>query len=130
MAVLTGASGELRFRGQRIGKCRDFSMDISRDVLETTVLGSYDRSYTEGIRGATGSATVLYDDTDATTLELVNTIFSNDGPQPVSMVLNTATNRSLSFSAIVTQVSTPVSVGDVTACSISFQVSGPFDSTF
>jgi hypothetical protein len=131
MAVLTGTSGELRYRGNRVGKCREFSLDISRDALETTVLGQWDRTYIEGIRGATGSTTVLYDRDDAATRQLVNSVFRNsDGAQPIDLVLSTAIGAELKVNAIVTGVSTPVSVGAVIACSVSFQVSGPIGGGF
>lgn len=130
MAVLTGTSGELRYAGIRIGKCRSFSIDISRDALETTTLGSKDRTYIEGLRGATGSAAILYDEDDAATISMLNSIFRDDGDTAVSMVLNTNTNKAISFKAFVTQIGTPVSIGEVTACNISFQVSGSFDGMF
>lgn len=131
MAVLTGANGELRYNGIRIARCKDFSLDVSRDALETTSVGSYDRTYVEGMRGATGSATVIYDKDDAGTVGMVNDIFMNNaGNKSVSMILNTATNNALQFRALLTQVSTPVSVGEVIACSVSFQITGPFEGTF
>jgi hypothetical protein len=131
MAVLTGTSGELRFQGVRVGKCREFSLDISRDALETTVLGQWDRTFIEGIRGATGTTTVLYDRDDGAMRGLVNSVFrNNDGPQPIDLVLSTAVGAELKVNAIVTSVSTPVSVGAVIACSVSFQVSGPIGGGF
>lgn len=130
MAVLTGSSAEFRYKGARIGKCRSISIDVSRDALETTSLGDYDRTYTNGLRGATGSATVLYDETDSAVVELANAIFRNDeGPQSFGMFLNTTTGKALRFQAIITQSSTPVSIGEAIACSFSFQVSGPFEET-
>lgn len=131
MAVLTGANGELRYNGSRIAKCRNFSIDVNRDALETTSLGSYDRTYVEGLRGATGSATVLYDADDSATFSLLNSIFNNtSNTAAISMVLNTRSNKAIEFYAFVTQVSTPVSVGEVTACSVQFQVTGEFEGTF
>jgi|LauGreDrversion4_2_1035121.scaffolds.fasta_scaffold280566_2 hypothetical protein len=131
MAVLTGTSGELRFRGVRVGKCREFSLDISRDALETTVLGQWDRTFVEGIRGASGSTTVLYDRDDTATRDLLNSVFrNNDGPQPITLALSTAIGAELDVKAIVTSVSTPVSVGSVIACSVNFQVSGPIGEGF
>jgi hypothetical protein len=131
MAVLTGTSGELRFRGVRVGKCREFSLDISRDALETTVLGQWDRTFVEGIRGASGSTTVLYDRDDTATRDLLNSVFrNNDGPQPITLALSTAIGAELDVRAIVTSVSTPVSVGSVIACSVNFQVSGPIGEGF
>lgn len=130
MAVLTGATGELRYEGVRIAKCRDFSFEISRDALETTSVGDLDRNYVEGIRGATGSATLLYDRNDTTTVNLLNGILSNSGSKSVEFVLSTSLATSLSCNALLTQVSTPVSVGDVIACSVSFQITGSISGSF
>lgn len=131
MAVLTGNSGELRYRGQRIAKCRSFSLDISRDALETTSLGSYDRQYVEGIRGASGSTTVIYDTSDAATSDILNSIFSNDsGGESVDLILSSTAGIGLNFEALITSVSVPVNVGDVIACSVNFQVSGPVEGRF
>lgn len=130
MAVLTGNSGEIRYNGSAVGKCRNFSVEISRDALETTVLGAADRTYVEGLRGSTGSATVLYDPADVTTRNFLGSILSS-GTSTIQMVLNTAAGgASLSCTAIVTQVSTPVSVGEVTACSINFQITGSLTGGF
>lgn len=131
MAIVTGANGEMRYNNIRVAKCREFSLDVSKDALETTTLGSYDRTYTEGLRGATGTATILYDEYDATTTQLLNSILtSSNTASLISLVLNTSTNKKLVVSAFLTQVGVPVSVGEVTACSVSFQVSGPVDGTF
>lgn len=128
MAILTGNSGEFHYKGLRIGKCRNFSLDISRDALETTGLGDFDRTYVEGLRGATGSAVVLYDETDAAVAGLVESIFRDtDGTQAVDMILNSTTGKAFRFQALVTQLGTSVSVGEVVACSLSFQVSGPLE---
>ena len=131
MAVLTGSNGELRYNGLRVAKCREYSLDISRDSLETTTLGSYDRSYVPGVRGTSGSATIIYDRDDAGTVAVLNSIFSNStNIGEVKFVFNTADNVALEVDAFVTQESTPVSVGAVTACSVNFQASGSFNGTF
>lgn len=131
MSLITGSNGEFRYRGVRIAKCRDFSIEVSRDALDTSVLGSFDREYVEGMRGATGSATVLYDEEDPGTVDLVNSIFvESNGGDEFTAVLNTNTNKALSFRAITTQVSTPVRIGEVTACSLSFQISGSIEGGF
>lgn len=125
MAVLTGNSASISFNGTTVGKCRSFSLDVSRDALETTSLGDADRTYVEGLRGATGSTTLLYDPTDTATVSFLESVF---GTGTASIVLDADTTNGsggdFSCTAIVTQVSTPVSVGEVTACSVSFQVTG------
>jgi len=130
MAVVTGGNGELRYGGLRVGKCRSVSIDVARDTLETTGLGDYDRTYVSGLRGATGSATVLYDETDSAVNSLIADIFSNNqDAQEFGMILNTSTGKALRFSAIITQMGVPVSAGEVVACNFNFQVSGPFRET-
>lgn len=128
MALITGSNGEFRYRGVRVAKCREFNIETSRDALDSSTLGSYDREYVEGMRGSTGSATVLYDEDDPGTVDLVGSIFRNGrGGEEFAAVLDTTTNKALAFRALTTQVSTPVRVGDLTACSVGFQVTGPID---
>lgn len=131
MTLLTGSNGQLRFKGVPIAKCREFSIEVSRDALDSSVVGSFDKEFVKGMRGATGNATVLYDEQDPGTVDLVNSIFNDEHTQQaIAMILNTNSNKALSFKAITTQVSTPVRVGDVTTCSLSFQVTGPIDGRF
>ena len=131
MTVYTGAGGELRYNGVRIAKCREYSLEVARDALETTGLGDHDRTYTQGIRGTSGSATILYDRDDNATRNLLNSIFEDDNNgQLVSFVLNANDGAVMESTAVITSVSTPVAVGDVIACSVSFQVSGPLSGEF
>jgi len=131
MALLTGSSGELRYNGLKVAKCREYSLDISRDSLETTTLGSNDRSYVPGVRGTTGSATILYDKNDAGTMAVLNSIFDNStAVGELKFIFDSTTANALEVDAFITQVSTPVSVGAVTACSVNFQGSGSFNGTF
>lgn len=131
MAVLTGSSGELRYNGVRIGKCREYSLNIARDSLETTTLGSYDRTYVPGIRGTSGSATILYDKDDSGAMAVLNSVFNNStNIGQVKFIFDTSENVEMEVDAFITQISTPVSVGAVTACSVNFQASGSLSGTF
>ena len=130
MAAVTGVNGEFRYKGERVAKCRSFSIDISRDALETTGIGDSDRTYAPGVRGATGSATIIYESDDIPTVNLLNSIFSSSPEEDLSLSLNTLANKTFNCRIFVTQVSTPVSVGDVTACNISFQVTGKIEGSF
>lgn len=131
MAPVTGRNGALLYNGVRVAKCRNFTLDISRDALESTPLGTSDRTYEKGLRGATGSATVLYDPADASTVQLLNSIFNDEADNDkLGLALHTGLNKVLEVAAILTQVGTPVSVGEVTACSINYQVTGPIQGSF
>ncbi len=125
MSVQTGADGQLKYNNRTVAKVRDWSLSVSKDALESTCLGEFDRSYVQGLRGTTGSATVLYDPTDSASREMLSSIFRNDETNSqVDFVLSQSGNREFSCSAFITSVSPSVSVGAATACSVSFQVTG------
>lgn len=131
MAVLTGATGALTRNGQTVGRCRSWSLDVAKDALEDTTLGVYDRTYIEGLRGATGSAVVLYDPDDQQAVALFNRILQNDETEDViGFVLGTRLNKKLECNALITSQSTPVSVGEVVAISVSLQVTGPIAGAY
>lgn len=132
MAVLTGRNGAFQWKGSPIGKVRSWSLDINRDALETTQLGAIDRTYVSGLRGATGSAELMYDNTAPTMADLLNTIFDNNNEpsSSVSFILDSNGGKSLTGTALVTSVSPSVSVGDIQTISVSFQVTGALTGGF
>lgn len=132
MAVLTGKNGALQWGGATVGRVRSWSLTINKDALETSTLGTYDRTYVAGLRGATGSAELMYDPSEGQAAALLNSMFSNsvDPNQSVSFVLDTAGGKSLSCSGFLTSVSPSVSVADIQVCSVSFQISGAITGGF
>ena len=130
MAVLTGANGSLKYAGRAVAKCRSWSLSVSRDALEDTCIGNDDRSYVKGLRGASGSATVLYDPNDGDGAALMNSIFDNTASDDLEFVFNNSNGGSFRCTAILTTVNPSVSVGDVQAVSLSFQVSGPITGRY
>lgn len=125
MTVQTGADGQLKYNNKVIGRCRDWSISVTKDALDETCLGAYDRSYIGGLRGTTGSATVLYDPSDETANEMLNSVLTNgQGESSMEFILSRGNSRAFTCSGFITSISPSVSVGAATACSISFQVSG------
>ena len=125
MAVLTGADGKVLVNGAQILKARDYTISLAKDALETSHLGSYDREYVEGLRGATGSMTVLYDPTESTAVSLLQSILTTNGTsQKVDFVFTSQDNKKLVYSGFLTSVSQSVSTGAVQAASCNFQISG------
>ena len=125
MTVQTGADGQLKYNNRVIGRCRDWSISVTKDALEDTCLGAYDRSYVEGLRGTTGSATVLYDPSDEDANAMLNSVLDNgQGESAMEFILSRGNSRAFICSGFITSISPSVSVGAATACSISFQVSG------
>ena len=131
MAVLTGSTGALRYNNSKAAKVRSWSLTINKDALEDTCLGTHDRSYVQGLRGATGSATLLYDPADTVGSSLLNSIFDNNSEgDPCEFVFNDPAGGAFKCSAFLTTINPSVSVGDVQAVSVNFQVTGPIEGRY
>ena len=129
MSVLTGADGRLVYNGLALAKIREWSLTVTKDALEETCLGDFDRTYVEGLRNTTGTATVLYDPSISVANTFLNTIFGNE-EEPVELTFElNSKNKTLGGGNFVTKgfltsVSPSTSVGSVSAVSINFQVNG------
>ena len=156
MAFYTGRSGALFLTTVGTGdvtpvsadqalKLRDWSLETTLELLETTTLDSAVKSYTPGIVSSTGSATVLYYRKEATDTgvqfnsfldKIMKTtsagVTASDG---VGMVLRVASvtttggvdiKDDIAFNAFITSASLQVSTGELSSVAISFTVDGPF----
>jgi hypothetical protein len=100
---------------------RDASVDISRDTLETTNLGEASRTYVTGLRGATGSATLLYENS---LLDDVYAKINTDSQSAITATLTLTTGKTISGSVLITSVGSTVTVGDVTSTNVAFTFTG------
>ena len=60
MAFFTGRTGSLVFDGKPVAKIRDWSLETTVELLSTNSIDSTVNTFTPGIKGATGSATLMY----------------------------------------------------------------------
>ena len=100
---------------------RNASLDISRDTLETTNLGESSRAYVTGLRGASGSATLLYENS---LLDDVYAKINTDSQGNITATLTLTTGKTISGSVLITSVGSTVTVGDVTSTSVAFTFTG------
>jgi hypothetical protein len=100
---------------------RDASVDISRDTLETTNLGDSSRTYVTGLRGASGSATLLYENS---LLDDVYAKINTDSQGSITSTLTLTTGKTISGSVLITSVGSTVTVGDVTSTNVAFTFTG------
>jgi len=156
MAFYTGRSGALFLTtvgtdevtpvsADQALKLRDWSLETTLELLETTTLDSAVKSYTPGIVSSTGSATVLYYRREATDTGVQFDSFLNKimkttsagvtASDGVGMVLRVAsvTNTNgvdikddIAFNAFITSASLQVSTGELSSGAINFTVDGPF----
>lgn len=132
MAVKTSATAQLRFKETTggsfatIAKVRDVTLDIARDALETTGIGQGDRTYAYGIRGTSGSGTLMYDPADTANKAIIGRILSDsDALSGIELVLDTGSSAgTISGDALITAAGPSISVGDLVTVPISFTISG------
>ena len=67
MATMTGNNGAISINGIAVLAVRNFSIEMTRDTVETTVMGTDVRTYLTGLSQFSGSADVYFDPDTATT---------------------------------------------------------------
>lgn len=129
---------------QKVLKLRDWSIETSLELLETTTIDTAVKSYTPGMVSATGSATVLYyraeaGDTGKQFTKLLDNIMKTSDvgvreSDRCGFVLRAGTQAGtgtdvkddIAFYAYITSASVQVSTGELTSVAIQFTVDGPF----
>ena len=141
MAFYTGRTGELSFNGGLpIAKIRDWSIETTLELLSTNTVDSYYNTFTPGVVGATGSATLMYYKLEgaessayAEFTALLNKIMKTSATgvtssDRVELYLNvgTAAADRIRCNAYITSASVSISAGELSVVPITFTVDGPF----
>ena len=155
MGFYTGRSGRLYLTSilsaaptpadnQSALKIRDWSIETSLELLETTTIDSAVKTYTPGMVSSTGSATVMYyraqdGDVGVQFDQLLNKIMKTNqvgvtDDDLVGMVLRAGARPNvgpdvkddIAFNAYITNAGITVGTGELTSVSLQFTVDGPF----
>ena len=142
MAFFSGRTGSLVYNTKPVAKIRDWSIEATLELISTNTIDSGVNTFTPGVKGATGSATLMYyrlEDGESSefaefTELLGNIIKIGKIEQPVTLELNVAgdngfsltDNNDLKFDAYITSASISVSTGELTVVPINFTVNGDF----
>lgn len=128
----------------RVLKIRDWSLETSMELLETTTIDTAVKTYTPGMVSATGSATILYyrkenNEAGRQFEELLGKIMKTSATgvtQSDRCVFGLRAGTlpgagadikdDISFSGFITSASLQVSTGELTSIAINFTVDGPF----
>lgn len=128
----------------KVVKLRDWSLETSLELLETTTIDTAVKSYTPGMVSATGSATVLYyrkevSDTGKQFDQLLGKIMKTTSAgvtetDRCGFILRAGTQAGtgtdikddIAFYAYITNASVSVGTGELTQVAIQFTVDGPF----
>jgi predicted secreted protein len=128
MAVLSGENGTVKYGSDSggastaIANVRSWTVDHTKDVIETSKMGDSSRSYISGLHSFTGSMEVIYDDSETGTAVFDT---ANDSTLHVEFFPTTTGGQKYEGDVIVTSVSRTASFDDLITATVSFQGTGP-----
>lgn len=142
MGFYTGRAGSL-FVGdppKKVAKIRDWSLETTLELLSTNAIDTNFNEFSPGVKGATGSATILMyrlegedksQNIDAFTLLEDTKILSREASKYqnlIDMELNIGGHNrdDIKFKAFVTSASMSISTGELSVATINFTVNGQF----
>ena len=133
--VYTGRDGVMRLANVTLAKVVNFSLQSNLETLETTTLNEHIRSYSPGVVGYSGSATLLYykaDDGTFNTTDLLNKLYktgtsgvsSEDIVQLTFRWIDGADKNDIKLNAYITSANIGAATGDIVRAEIGFQSTG------
>ena len=133
--VYTGRDGVMQLAGTTLAKVVSFSVSSNLETLETTTLGDGVRSYSPGVTGYSGSATLLYykdDSNSINTTNLLNKLIktgttgvsSSDTVELTFRWVDGTDNNDIKLTAYITSASIGAATGDIVRAEVSFQATG------
>ena len=139
MGFYTGRTGSLSIGGGfSIAKIKDWSLDTTVELLATNDISSFANTFTPGVKGATGSATLLYyrlESADSAYQQftamlgkVMKTGAIEAATERVFMDLNVGGDArdDIQFYAYITNATVGVSTGELSTVQIQFTMDGDF----
>lgn len=135
MAILTGNNGVIKFDATvggsvaTVAAVRNFSVELTRDTIETTTMGVDVRTYLNGLSSWSGSADIYFDPVATTGHLAVHTVLNptsgtvGQGTLTFEGFLADATGK-FSGEVIITGFTVNATMDGMVEASISFQGSG------
>jgi predicted secreted protein len=135
MAILTGNNGVIKLDATvggsvaTIAAVRNFSIELTRDTIETTTMGVDVRTYLTGLSAWSGSADIYYDPAASTGHLAVHTVLNPTSGTVGSSTLTfegylADTAAKFSGEVIITGFTVNATMDGMVEASISFQGSG------
>jgi len=138
MGFYTGRSGSLVFNSKPVAKIRDWSVETTVELLSTNAIDSTVNTFTPGVKGATGSATLMYyrlESGESATFTQFTALLSKimkggaaGTGDRVFLELNVggAAADDIKFNAYITSAQVSVSTGELSVVPIQFTMDGDF----
>ena len=124
MATHTGNGGVVKVGSSpsTVAEVRDFSLSLSADTIETSVMGSTGRTYSPGMTSGSGSITCYWDETDTNGQEALT--IGVDIAAELYPEGTASGAKYYDFQAIVTDVTVSTSFDGMVERTFSFTVDG------
>ena len=138
MGFFTGRTGSLIFDSKPVAKIRDWSLETTVELLSTNTIDSAVNTFTPGIKGATGSATLMYyrlesgeSATNTQFTALLSRIMKGGAigtTDRVYLELNVGGDAAddIKLNAYITSAQVSVSTGELSVVPIQFTMDGDF----
>ena len=136
MAFFRGEEGSVSFDNGSgsvgaIASTTAWTLDVTKDTLETTSHGSTSRSFVGSLVSGSGTVELLYTATSGDdTAEIISDVLTGEDPGDATfnLFLDTGGGKKLSFNGIITGTSYSSTIGDISTVSVSFQTTGAITS--
>ena len=141
MGFFTGRTGSLVIDGKPVAKIRDWSLDTTVELLSTNAIDSTIDTFTPGIKGATGSATLIYyrlEPGESASYNQFTSLLAKvmktgavETTDRILLDLNVGGNDAddIKFFAYITSAQVSVSTGELSTVPIQFTMDGDFIET-
>jgi hypothetical protein len=138
MGFYTGRTGSLRYNGSSVAKIRDWSLETTVELLSTNDISSVANTFTPGVKGATGSATLLYyrlESGESSQYTQFTQLLGNimrigeiNTNHRVRLILNVGNKDEddIKLDAYITSAQVGSSTGELSTVSIQFTMDGDF----
>ena len=138
MGFYTGRTGSLTFDGKNVAKIRDWSVETTLELLPTNSINSTVNTFTPGVKGAPGSATLMYyrleageSETKTQFTALLSKIMQTGtitDADRVFLELNVGggSEDDIKMNAYITSAQVSVSTGELSVVPIQFTMDGDF----
>jgi len=132
MAFHRGEEGSVKFKNgsgttEAIVSTTGWTLDTTKDTLETTAHGQTFRSFVGGLMSGSGTIDFLYTAASGNeTANLLADVLTAEDPADAQfeLFLDTSGSKKVTFSGIVTGTSLSATTGDLETVSVSFVTSG------
>lgn len=129
MATLTGNDGAVVVGSTTVAATRNFSVEMTADTIETSVMGQEVRTYVKGMSSFSGSADIYFDPSEFDSAESTfNPTSGAVGDAPIAVKLYVKTDASndqvFTGNIVVTGYTVNSSMDGMVEASISFQGTG------